>query len=319
MKNIIITISVTDEEKAIFEEMIGDCRERFRIVYMDELSYYTKEVGTASAIIGMVEPSTVQGSHSLEWLQIPWAGVEKYVQQAVLSEKTVLTNATGAYGASVSEHMVALTLAMSCSLKIYGKQQEQHMWMQHRKDFLIHESTVLVLGTGDIGGNYARLMKYLGAYVIGLSLSRKEKTDYWDETCILDDLDDVIGRADIIAVALPGGNSTFHLLGEPQFRKMKKGVLIVNAGRGSVIDTGALIKALREGVVGGAGLDVFEEEPLSDSPLWDMKNVIITPHVAGKVEDEFNRKKVVEICADNLYRYTHGQNLLHVVDRKKGY
>ena len=319
MKNIVITIPVTDEDRILFEQKISDRHDDFRIIYSDGSSGHTDIIRSASAIIGMIEPSAVQGLTLLEWLQIPWAGVEQYVQRAVLPQKTILTNASGAYGISVAEHMVALTLALSCHLDIYLRQQGQHVWKQHGRELFIGESTVLVLGLGDIGANYAKRMKSLGAYVIEISRSRKDRQDFCDESCIIDDLDSVIGRADVIAVALPGGDDTYHLLGEAQFKKMKKGVFILNAGRGSVIDTGALIIALREGAVGGAGLDVFEEEPLQKSPLWDMQNVIITPHVAGKMEDGFNRKKVLELCANNLYRYTHGLDLMHVVDRDKGY
>ena len=212
MKNIVITIPVTDEDRILFEQKISDRHDDFRIIYSDGSSGHTDIIRSASAIIGMIEPSAVQGLTLLEWLQIPWAGVEQYVQRAVLPKKTILTNASGAYGISVAEHMVALTLALSCHLDIYLRQQGQHVWKQHGRELFIGESTVLVLG-----------------------------------------------------------------------------------------------------------LDVFEEEPLQKSPLWDMQNVIITPHVAGKMEDGFNRKKVLELCANNLYRYTHGLDLMHVVDRDKGY
>ena len=162
-------------------------------------------------------------------------------------------------------------------------------------------------------------MKSMGCCVIGIKRTKRCNSNVFDEQYIAEDAEQVIGRADVIAMALPGGEQTRHIVDEAMIRKMKRGVILINAGRGSTIDTNALIDGLQEGIIGGAGLDVFEEEPLKDSPLWEMSNVIITPHAACKLEDSYNRKKVVELCLDNLYRYTHGMELKHVVNRKLAY
>ena len=319
MKNILVTLPVGMDEKIQMQNAVRDGNENYQLVYRKDSSVDARDIKSASAIIGMISPSLLESADSLEWLQLAWAGVEPYLQSGVLQEKTILTNASGAYGIAVAEHMMALTLALSCSLNRYIDQQKAHIWQLLGRKNVLYGSNVLVMGTGDIGSQYAMRMKAMGAYVIGISRTAKKKQEYFDEQYTVGNMDHVLGRADIIAMALPGGKGTYHIIGKSQMKQMKESAIIINVGRGSTIDTAALIDALQKGTVGGAGLDVFEEEPLQDLRLWDMENVIITPHAAGKLEDEFNRKRVVALCIDNLYRYSHGKELLHVVDRSAGY
>mgnify|MGYP002624895143 CR=1 FL=1 len=319
MKNILVTLPFEVDEKIQMQNAVSDSDESYQLIYLEDSSVDICDIQSASAIIGMIPPSLLGSADSLEWLQLAWAGVEPYLQPGVLQEKTVLTNASGTYGIAVAEHMMALTLALSCSLNKYIDQQKAHIWQLLGRKNVLYGSKVLVMGTGDIGSQYAMRMKAMGAYVIGISRTTKKKEKYFDEQYTVENMDIVLGRADIMAMALPGGKGTYHIIKESQLERMKKGAIIINVGRGSTIDTAALINALQKGTIGGAGLDVFEEEPLQDSRLWDMENVIITPHVAGKLEDEFNRKRVITLCIDNLYRYSHGKKLLHLVDQSVGY
>lgn len=314
MKKISVTLPLEEEEKKLFYQAIENANDTYDLCFQDP-----SDVKDASVIIGMIETDKLAKSKELEWLQIGWAGAENYCREGVLSPNAMLTNASGAYGNAVAEHMVALTMSLASSIQIYFLQQLQHRWELQQRMRVVSGSTVLVYGTGDIGTHYARIMKAMGCSVIGIKRTKKCNSNIFDEQYIAEEAEQVIGRADVIAMALPGGEQTRHIVDEAMIRKMKRGVILINAGRGSTIDTNALIDGLQEGIIGGAGLDVFEEEPLKDSPLWEMSNVIITPHAAGKLEDSYNRKKVVELCLDNLYRYTHGMELKHVVNRKLAY
>ena len=320
MKNILITLPLSENEKDLFQDKVKDSSDEIRLSFIDETAVSEKDITSADAIIGMVSPSLLKNVTSLEWMQLAWAGADRYTLPGVLPSDTILTSASGAYGISVAEHMLSLTFALYSGLNIYSEQQKNHEWKLNRGKKFIYGSNVLVLGIGDIGGCYAEKMKALGAHVTGVCRTPKEKADFLDEQYTIDALDSIIGSADIVALALPAGESTYHVIGREQLLKMKSDSVIINAGRGSTIDTSALTDALKNGTIGGAGLDVLENEPLSpDSELWDMKNVIITPHAAGKLEDEFNKKRVIALCADNLYRYVHKEKLLHIVDRNTGY
>ena len=172
---------------------------------------------------------------------------------------------------------------------------------------------------GNIGTNYARQMKGLGCHVIGVRRNAdKPKPEYFDEQFSLDDLDSVLPRADVVAMIVPGGDQTRGLIDARRISLMKDGAFLVNAGRGPSVVTEALIEALKSGKLAGAGLDVTSPEPLDkDNELWGLENVIITPHIAGRLEG--NRERVSAIFLENLRRYCSGEQLLNVVNKKLGY
>lgn len=257
----------------------------------------------------------------LLWLQLAWAGADAYTAPGVLTDDTILTCSSGAYGTSVSEHMLALTMMLVRRLDEYGRQQARHVWKDLGRVTSVEDAVVLVLGLGDIGGRYAEKMHALGAHVIGVRRHlHGSKAAYLEEEHTMDDLDQLLPRADIVAMVLPGGVATVHVMNESRLRLLKKGAYLINAGRGNAIDLAALRKVLQEGKLGGVGLDVTEPEPLpQEDPLWDMDRVVITPHVAGKYNLQKTVDHIVRIAGENLHAFTHGQPLQHVVDRKTGY
>ena len=179
---------------------------------------------------------------------------------------------------------------------------------------------MLVLGMGNIGGDYARKMKALGAYVIGVRRTAHDKPDYLDELYSLEDFEPALSRADIVAMILPGGENTRHFLDARRLGMLKEGALLINAGRGPAVDAAALKEALRSGRLGGAALDVTDPEPLpADDELWDMENVVITPHCAGNLLLSQTTDKIFRILGDNLHAYTHGGEITNRVDRRLGY
>ena len=168
---------------------------------------------------------------------------------------------------------------------------------------------------------YPLLMKALGAAcVIGIRRTSKEKPDYLDEQYTMEELDSVLGRADIVAMVLPGGEATCHLMDERRLGLMKKGAYLVNVGRGNAIDPDALYRALISGQLAGCGLDVTEPEPLpAESPLWDLDQMLITPHVAGNFFLSETFERIVRIAGENLKAWANHEPFRNVVDLKAGY
>ncbi|GEM_PF-144981 len=256
---------------------------------------------------------------TLEWLQMNSVGYDDYVRDDMLSEKCVLCNAAGMYGTIVSEHMIGLTFDVLRGFGYCYEGKAQHLWRPSRPIQVVEGSTVVVLGLGDIGGRYAKKMKALGAYVIGVRRKMTEKPPYLDEQITFDALDDVLPRADILAMVIPGGPSTYHLMDERRLKRMKRGSVIVNAGRGSSIDQKALAELLTAGHFLGAGLDVTDPEPLpADDPLWDAPNLLLCPHTAGTWHRE-TMDKFTDICVENMKAWVHGGEFSRVIsmeDRK---
>ncbi|WP_243122430.1 D-2-hydroxyacid dehydrogenase [Clostridium sp. KNHs216] len=184
----------------------------------------------------------------------------------------------GAYGLAVSEHMLAMLLEIIKRLHTYRDAQKLHVWKGQGKVKSIHGSTVLVLGMGDIGGEFAQKVKALGAYVIGLRRTVAEKPEYADEMHLTAELDSLLPRADIVALCLPATKETDHLFSRERLALLKEGAILLNVGRGTLIDTEALCDTLESGRLFGAGLDVTDPEPLPEGHrLWDIPNAVLLP------------------------------------------
>ena len=207
--------------------------------------------------------------------------------------------------------------AMVRRLGQYARGQIRHSWAPLGQISSVEESTVLILGLGDIGGSYARKMKALGARTIGLRRRNTDCPEWLDVQDTIDRLDEYLPQADIVAMVLPGGKATYHLMDENRIKLMKKGSYLLNAGRGTAIDPAALEKALRQGHLACAALDVTEPEPLpADSPLWDMDNLILTPHIAGGFYLPETVNRIIRIAADNLEAWLNNAPMRNVTRHK---
>ena len=254
-------------------------------------------------------------------MQIAWAGAETYSSEKVMSPEVILTNAVGAYDTSVSEHLLALTFALIRNIGIYSRNMPKHFWNRVKSEACIEGSTILILGAGSIGKSYAQKVKALGAKkIIAVTRTAKERISCFDEQFTVEKLDELLPRADIMAMILPGGESTNHIMNYERLAKLKDGAFLINVGRGNAIDPDALKKILREGKLGGVALDVTEPEPLpADDELWDFDNAIITPHSGGQLFLQTTRDKVFKICAENLFNKFHDKPLKNIVNRKLCY
>ena len=221
---------------------------------------------------------------------------------------------------AISEHLIAMLFALQKRLDIYQNQQKDHHWEKQTHMMVTEGSHVLVIGLGDIGTTFARKMKALGAHVTGIRKSRKPKPEYVDAQYTMEALPELLPQADIVALSLPGYSDTKGVIGEKELHLMKENTILLNVGRGTAIDSLALAKALQEGAIYGAGLDVTDPEPLpEDHPLWDARNVIITPHISGNMSLEHTREESVDLFCRNLERYIAGEPLVHAVDFERGY
>lgn len=267
-------------------------------------------------VIGNVSPKLLKNS-KVKLLQLNSAGYEAYTPKEVAPQDMHLCNARGAYGLAVSEHMLALTFSLIRHLALYRDKQLKHDWSDCGSITSIEGSTIAVLGMGDIGGEYARKVKALGAScVIGIRRSVAPKPSFLDEQYTMDHLDEVLARADIVVSVLPGGPATLKLFDKERFASMKQGAYFINAGRGSSVDQEALLDALRSGHLRGAAADVTDPEPLpSDHPLYDEPNFVLTPHVAGNFFLQETFERIIGIACYNLKAFLEGKGLANEIIR----
>mgnify|MGYP000508950160 CR=1 FL=1 len=336
-KHILVTIPVEPRHVELLREAAPDCEFRFHSTgelpkgvpgsralpfssLVEEGPLTPEDADWAHIILGNLPPQYLHGSEKLCWMQTNSAGVEPYIQPGVLAQGTLLTNATGAYGLAISEHMLGMLLELMKKLELYRDAQREELWASQGTVASVYGSTVLVLGMGDIGGEFGKRCKALGAKVIGVRRKNAEKPDYADEVHLIEDLDELLPRADVVAVTLPGTEATKGLISRERIARMKEGAVLLNVGRGYIVDTDALCDALESGKLSGAGLDVTAPEPLPQGHrLWKIPTAVITPHISGYYHLKETHERIVGIFAENLKRFFRGEPLKNQVDFATGY
>ena len=308
-----ITVFVTTPLEERHRQMLEDAAAgRCRMVYLQDGQ---DALGAAEVLVGEVPPEDLARAKKLQWYHLVWAGTDRYRKEH-LPQGAVFTNGSGAYGTMVAEHMMACILALLRQLPHYAGLQRQHCWDQTWQEGTLEGKTVLILGTGDLGSALARRLRGFDCRVLGVR-RRAEPVPQFDEIHALAELDRLLPEADVVACALPGSPETAGLLNRDRMLRMKPGAILVNCGRGSLIVTADLVEVLRQGHLGGCALDVTAPEPLPpDNPLWDMENVILTPHVAGSSFGHLpeTEDKIYRIAADNLSRWLDGRPLRNVIE-----
>ncbi|WP_137654934.1 D-2-hydroxyacid dehydrogenase [Bifidobacterium moukalabense] len=315
-KLIVNCLPLTEPEKAQFmraakgvpQEFVGDPAQRGNMNWHACIPEDLR--ASATAIIGNVPPEDCSKCPRLEWLQTWSAGVDKYQRPGVLQPGSMLTNASGAYGQSVSEHMFAMMWALMKNLHIYAKNQANANWTDAGRASSPSGMTALMIGTGDIGSHFAKLCKGIGMETIGVRRNPSVEAEGIDHTIGFESLEQALPYADVIAMSVPSTPTTYHLLNAERLALLKPEALILNAGRGDAIDPEALAAALADGRLRGAGLDVTEPEPLpAESPLWNESRCLITPHVAGGNHLEVTERRIIAIALGNVRCYANGQSL----------
>lgn len=294
-----------------------DCEFRF-FDHRQEPKPTREDAQWADIILGYMRARWIPDCPRLKWLQTSSAGVEYYLRPNTLPESVLLTNATGAYGPDIAEYMLGMLLTIQKNLALYRDAQGHQEWKPLGEVTSVYGSTVLILGMGDIGGEFARRCKALGAYIIAVRRKDTKKPDYVDELYLTEELDAVLPRADVVAIALPGTQRTAGMISRTRIETMKDGAILLNVGRGQIVDTEALCDALESGKLMGAGLDVVDPEPLPpEHRLWRIPTAVITPHISGLSKGIDDR--IIKIYIENLGRFCRGEPLTNRVDRAAGY
>ena len=296
------------DERAQFEAAAPDAVH----VYAGRRTVTPEQLSQATVLFGWPRPKDVSQCANLKWFQTMWAGADEY--SGCLPQGAALTSSNGSSSQSVSEHMLASLLALCRKLPQCRDNQLRHQWVDLGGMKSISGATVLVVGAGSIGASFGQLCRPLGAHTIGLKRSVNGPISGFDEVYPTDKLDELLPQADVVALCLPHSAATNKLMNAQRLHAMKQDSILLNAGRGPVLDHDALAEVLTSGLLWGAALDVTEPEPLpADSPLWDIPNLLITPHLGGGMRLEVTRKNVVQMALDNLKRYLDGQPLKNLV------
>lgn len=283
---------------------------------------YIEALREAAIIIGEPRNEDFAYCEKLELMQSPSSGVNYYVQGGCFPKNAMLCCTTGGYGNVLAEHMLALTLSLCRRLPEYYDQQREHKWQLLRYDKQLEGSTVLILGAGDIGTTLARWMRPMVGKIIGVRRVARDYPNCYDRMITLAELDEYLPLADIILCALPHTPETAGLLNGERLGKMKPDAVLVNGGRGSLIDQEALCRLLQEGHFWGVGLEVTQPEPLSpEHPLWKQPRLIITPHAAGNsfAMGSPLERKIWDFMIQNVSAYLRGEQPKNQVDFSTGY
>ena len=293
--------------------------EEFQAIAPDAVHVYARsgtvtpaQSAAATVVFGWPRPEMMRGAASLKWFQTMWAGTEEY--SGFLPQGALFTSSSGSNSRSVAEHMLTSLLAVCRRLPAYLDSQRSHVWKDEGPMKTILGGTVLVAGAGHVGSDFAKLCQGLGAKTIGLKRTVSGPVEGFDQVQAMDQLDALLPQADVVALVLPHSPQTAGLMDARRIALMKDDAVLISAGRGSVLDQEALAAAMRGGKLWGAALDVATPEPLpSESPLWDVPNLLLTPHVAGGMRLEITRRRCVEMAQENLRRYLAGEALVNLV------
>jgi phosphoglycerate dehydrogenase-like enzyme len=272
-----------------------------------------------------LRPEQLQSARKLHWIHSPAAAVHQFMFPELVNSNVILTNARDVHGPVVAEHVMALIFALAKKIPEAVRMQQKHLWGQEivwrgrPRPRELAGATLGLVGLGSIGRNVAKHAAAFGMRVIAVRQHPEKGTpEFVHEVLPSSRLDEMLSRADYVVLAAPVTTATGGMIGREQIAKMKADAYLINVGRGPLVDENALAEALRSKKIGGAALDVFDKEPLpSDSPLWDLENLLITPHTAGMTDRLWERHYV--LFSENLWRYLNGQPLLALVDKKSGY
>ena len=292
----------------------------FEIRFLESAAEDPVFLQEAEVVFGHL-PETAAASTALKWICTPYAGVDQFLKPgAFANPEAILSNSSGAYGVTIAEHTVMLLLDILRRQPEYRKIVAAKEWKRDLTVRSIRGSRITLLGTGDIGQETAiRMRAFSPANLTGVNRSGKNPGNLFDRILTGNAWETVLPETDVLIISLPGTKEAYHMVGEKQLSLLPDGAVIINVGRGSVVDQAAMVKELKSGRL-FAGLDVFEQEPpAKDDPLWDLPNVLITPHTAGNMTLAHTVKRIAEMFLKDLERYCKGEQPVHLVDRNRGY
>ena len=313
MPDVILNLlPVREEEKAAFAAAAPQAIHW----YAGRRTATPEQFARATSVMGWPRAEMLSQAPPLRWFHCMWAGTDWYT--GLLPPSVLLTSSAGTNSQSVAEHMLASLLSLYRKIPQCRDQQRDHAWVDVGNMKSLSGATVLVAGAGHVGSTFAQLCKALGAgCTIGLKRTVGGPVPGFDEVFPIEQTDQWLPQADVVALVLPHSPGTVHFMNRERLALMKDDAVLLSAGRGTALDQEALAQAMGAGKLWGAALDVTEPEPLpADSPLWDIPNLLITPHVAGGMRLEVTRKNCIDLALDNLRRYQSGEPLRNLVARE---
>lgn len=286
------------------------------VVVCDDLAAAPEAIVDADAVFGTVTPDLLQRATRLRWIQAPMAGPPAgYYYPELVEHPAVVTNFREIFNDHLGAHIMAFVLAFSRGFHQYIPRQLRREWNPEAPLVHLPEATALLVGVGGIGAEAARMLAAFGVRVVGVDPRRETAPEGVAELYRPEALDGLLPQADFVIVTAPETPQTQGLFHRDRFRKMKPSAYLINISRGAIVILDDLVAALEVGEIAGAGLDVYQVEPLpADHPLWTAPNALLTPHMGG--EGPYLQERRTEIFMENCRRFAAGQPLVNVVDKR---
>ena len=312
-----VTSTITLSERQL--ERIRAVSKGLDVVVASSREEQEAHLPDTDVLFGRFAPAVLDLAKEVKWVQVPWVGVEPFLVDPFLSSPIPLVNARGVMGIPMAEHAWALILALTRGV---ATAMRERRWESRRairpRVWELAGKSMGIVGLGSVGTEVAKRAVAFGMDVIATTRRDVQKPSFVSQVWKSDRLHDLLGLSDIVVVCTPLTHRTRGMFDLEAFRRMRRHALFINIARGLVVQEEALLQALEQGLIGGAGLDVVATEPLpDDSPLWEMENVVLTPHVGG--DSPQNLDRAVDLLCTNLERYAAGLPLLNVVDKQEGY
>ncbi len=317
-KKILVTLGVTEKQK---EQITAAAQKQGYSVAFSTDNAEAEALAVDSEIQFGKLVGAVKAAKELKWLCASSAGVNMFLGAGTMPEDCLLTNSSGAYGVTLSEHLIMTTLMIMRSYKRYEAIMETTNWTHDIRMDSIMGSRITILGTGDIGTNYAIRAKAFGpAKIVGINRSGNRRHEIYDEVAKMEELDRYLPETDVLVMCLPGTPETDNVLTKERIALLPDSAYVINIGRGNNIDEAALIEALENDKLAGAALDVMRHEPMPENdPLRTTKNILLTPHSAGQMTLAYTKQRAVDMFLEDLENYCAGKPLAHTASKKLGY
>lgn len=319
MSKVVIRLNkISDAQRAAMRSIIEERGDE--VVFVTEMDPDPAVIASADAVIGNLNPEVLQTIPGLKWVQLNSAGADKYVKPGIIPDGVVLTCATGAYGIGIAEYMIAQLLNMMKRIPAYYDNQKAGIWRDEGLVTSPMGKRVLIVGTGNIGMEFARRIRAFGAEVVGIRRRAGVCPEGLSEIHTMDELQAEAAKADVIALTLPGTPETYHLFNEETLLACKKGSYLINVGRGNVVEHAAIIKEEVWSNFAGIYLDVHETEPLPEGdPIYTIPNLLMTPHITGDFHLDITAQNICNIAMHNYLAFKGEGTFKSVVDLQTGY
>ncbi len=311
---VLFTYNYGDEKMKVITEL------GYELVYLNEKDISnTQEISDIDVLVcyNPFDRLDISKLKQLKWIQLSSIGIDQLPKQMVKEQSIIVTNNRSGYSIPMGEWIVMKMLELLKNSRSFYNKQSEKKWKIDTTILELYKKTVCFVGTGSIASEAAKRLQGFEANIIGINTTGK-KVEYFNSCYPIMELDYALSQADVVVVSIPYTNETHHLINESNINKLKKGACLINIARGSIINEAVLIEALQNGSIRGAALDVFEEEPLPEcNPLWELDNVIITPH--NSWISEMRNERRYDIIYENLKRCIAGEELVNIIDIDKGY